>query len=158
MPRLLDADRIGHAVLRLPEVEAALHARWGEDVFFGSAVAGRAEVDRRRLLGGCLPLRRTVLASWRIWRSLTHPLDRRSDCRVSGAVAAARAVAAAVLDAPVLYKAGWDQYCDRILFVDAPLEVRAARAAQRGWSREQLQARQEMQPSICTINESERTW
>ncbi len=55
---------------------------------------------------------------------------------------------AAVVDAPVLYKAGWDVYCDSILFVDAPWEVRAKRAADRGWSLEQLRRRQAMQPSL----------
>ena len=30
---VLDADRAGHEVLRLPEIEAAARVRWGPEVF-----------------------------------------------------------------------------------------------------------------------------
>jgi dephospho-CoA kinase len=84
---------------------------------------------------------------------LTHPLIGACMTRRLERWRQRGSVAVAVLDAPVLHKAGWDRYCDRILFVDAPWEVRVARAAQRGWSRSQLQARQSMQPSTATQRE-----
>ena len=50
---------------------------------------------------------------------------------------------AVVLDAAVLYEAGWDELCDRVLFIDAPRELRAERlAAQRGWDAETVAARE----------------
>ena len=54
-----------------------------------------------------------------------------------------------MLDAAVLYKAGWDAYCDIIIFVDADAAMRAARARQRGWSDEQWQAREAAQPPLA---------
>ena len=41
---VLDADRAGHEVLRLPEIEAAARRRWGEEAF---GPDGR--IDRQRL-------------------------------------------------------------------------------------------------------------
>ena len=39
-----------------------------------------------------------------------------------------------VLDAAVLYEAGWDDLCDLVVFVDSPRPVRLGRAKnQRGW-------------------------
>lgn len=145
---VLDADRIGHAVLRLPEVKAALQARWGEEILRECVGARGAEVDRGAIA-------RRVFADpphgpreLEYLEGVTHPLITARMTKCLARWRQRGSVAAAVLDAPVLYKAGWDQFCDKILFVDAPLAVRAARAAQRGWSFDQLQTRQEMQPSI----------
>ena len=40
----------------------------------------------------------------------------------------------AILDAPVMLKAGWNELCDALVFVDSPADQRLARAAARGWS------------------------
>jgi dephospho-CoA kinase len=51
-----------------------------------------------------------------------------------------------VLDAAVMLEAGWDDACDKLIFVDAPREVRLARVkAQRGWSETDLADREAVQ-------------
>ncbi|HTI50492.1 MAG TPA: dephospho-CoA kinase, partial [Planctomycetaceae bacterium] len=51
-----------------------------------------------------------------------------------------------VLDAALLLEAGWRRLCDRVIFVDAPDEQRFQRVAtSRGWSADQLRAREESQ-------------
>src|SRR5262249_38889237 len=50
-----------------------------------------------------------------------------------------------VLDAALLFEAGWDKLCDKILFVDAPRDVRLERAVARGWSADQFAAREAAQ-------------
>ena len=51
-----------------------------------------------------------------------------------------------VLDAAILYEAGWDTLCDSVVFVDAPPEARLARLlASRGWTAEVLAAREKVQ-------------
>src|SRR5262249_39728091 len=50
-----------------------------------------------------------------------------------------------VLDAALLFEAGWDKLCDKILFVDAPHDIRLERAVARGWSTEQFAAREAAQ-------------
>jgi dephospho-CoA kinase len=78
---------------------------------------------------------------------LTHPLigqrlqEQLAELHREG-------VRAAVLDAPVMLKAGWDRMCQRIVFVDAPRDVRLARARQRGWTEADFAAREAAQESL----------
>ncbi len=54
-----------------------------------------------------------------------------------------------VLDAAILYEAGWDRLCDAVLFIDAPRDLRLARlAASRGWSAGDLDAREAAQAPL----------
>jgi dephospho-CoA kinase len=51
-----------------------------------------------------------------------------------------------VLDAAILLEAGWDDLCDRVVFVEAPRSVRRQRVAkQRGWSLAVLESREAAQ-------------
>jgi len=136
---LLDADRAGHEVLRLPEVETAARTRWGEGVF---GPDGR--IDRRRL-GEIVfapppdgPREREFL------EKLTHTrIGRRVADQAAGL--AASGIRVAVLDAPLILEAGWDKLCSRLLFVDAPRRARLARAVARGWTEEGFAARERVQ-------------
>jgi dephospho-CoA kinase len=53
-----------------------------------------------------------------------------------------------VLDAPVMLEAGWHTLCNQIVFVDAPREVRLARAVARGWTETDFTAREAAQESL----------
>ena len=57
---------------------------------------------------------------------------------------------ACVLDAPVMFKAGWDKFCNKLVFVDATLEIRNSRALERGWDNNELAKREANQISIET--------
>jgi dephospho-CoA kinase len=51
-----------------------------------------------------------------------------------------------VLDAAVMLEAGWDDVCDKLIYVDAPRPVRLSRVkAQRGWSETDLANREAVQ-------------
>jgi dephospho-CoA kinase len=51
-----------------------------------------------------------------------------------------------VLDAAVMLEAGWDDVCDKLIYVDAPRPVRLARVkAQRGWTDTDLANREAVQ-------------
>jgi dephospho-CoA kinase len=51
-----------------------------------------------------------------------------------------------VLDAAVMLEAGWDDVCDKLIYVDAPRPVRLARVkAQRGWTETDLANREAVQ-------------
>ena len=138
--RLIDADKIGHEVLGDPEVSREIRRRWGDGVF---APDGR--VDRQALGREAFSDRRELDALSRI----THPLIRRGiQRRIAEAVSdpAARLI---VLDAAVLFEAGWDDLCTHVVFVDAPDEARAKRAAaQRGWDQAAWRGREIMQISL----------
>lgn len=134
---LLDADRAGHEVLRELEVMAAARKRWGDGIF-----GPDGQIDRRQLaqiVFAPAPRGPDELACL---ERLTHPritarlrgqmeeLQRQGDCP------------AVVLDAALLFEAGWDALCDTIVYVDAPRELRLARARQRGWSDAEFAARE----------------
>lgn len=139
---VLDADRVGHEVLRLAEVERAARDRWGDAVF---DAAGR--IDRGRLAAIVFapppdgPRERAEL------EKLTHPRIAERIERERERLAAA-GCPAAVLDAPLLLEANWDRLCDRLVYVEAPRDVRLARALRRGWSRAEFAAREDAQAPV----------
>jgi dephospho-CoA kinase len=138
---VLDADRIGHEVLRLEPVKAAIRRTWGDEVF-----SRDGNVDRQRLAAIVFdPDRPEQLHKL---EEITHPTiaeQLRSEIRrfqQSGEVDYL------VLDAAVMVKAGWHRFCDAILFVDASRERRLERAVARGWSPGMFANREAMQASV----------
>jgi dephospho-CoA kinase len=107
------------------------------------------EIDRRKvaeIVFAAVPESRAELT---FLEQLTHPLigqrlqEQLAELHREG-------VRAAVLDAPVMLKAGWDRMCQRIVFVDAPRDVRLARARQRGWTEADFAAREAAQEPLET--------
>ena len=47
-----------------------------------------------------------------------------------------------------MIKAGWNSFCNRIVFIDTPREQRVWRARQRGWSQEDFDRREAAQESL----------
>ena len=139
---VLDADQTGHEVLRLPHVEAAVRQRWGEAV-----VAPDGRIDRPRLARIVFAPGEEGRRERKYLEQLTHPEITRLLARQAEALAAAGTVLA-VLDAALLLEAGWDQWCEKLVFVEAPREARLARATARGWDEEDFAAREGAQESL----------
>jgi dephospho-CoA kinase len=138
---VLDADRAGHEALRLPEVQEAIRRRWGEAVF--GADGG---VDRSRLA-------RVVFApppdgppERRFLEQLTHPHIAQALRRQVETLP--KDTPLAVLDAALILEAHWGKLVQAFVFVEAPLEVRLARAKARGWTEEEFAAREAAQESL----------
>lgn len=135
--KIVNADAIGHEALEVPEIRDAIAARWGQTVF-----APDGKLDRRAIA-------RIVFADSHergALEGLVFPYIRQraySEMVRAQSEPAARFV---VLDAAVMLEAAWDDSCDRIIYVDAPREVRLARlAARSNWTSEQLDAREAAQ-------------
>jgi len=135
---VLDADRAGHQVLEQDEVKATLRQRWGDRVFTPTG-----EVNRKAV-GEIVFNDPTEL---KFLEAVTHP---RIGCLLQEQIELLlqQGAPAAVLDAPVMLKAGWDAMCDAIWFVDAPRPTRLQRALQRGWTEAQFDAREAAQESL----------
>ena len=109
---------------------------------WGSEILKDGEVDRRKLgqIVFADPAERSVLEAL-VFPWITRRLDEE--------VAAAKAdpgVPFIVVDAAVMLEAGWNNVCERIVYVDAPRELRLARLAQqRGWSETEVTARERAQ-------------
>lgn len=141
---LLDGDRAGHEVLRLTDVRQFIRERWGN-----GAIGPDGEVDRKalgRVVFDPSPHGRQALEQL---EAITHPRITER-LRQQAAELAALGSAVAVLDAPVMLKAGWDRFCDHIVFVEAPRETRLSRALARGWRQEDFAARESAQEPIAT--------
>lgn len=133
---VIDSDREAKAALDRPEIREQLVSWWGERILEPDGrVSRRAVADiifndpeqRRRL------------------ESVVHPVVRmrRAEAR---RLADQRGAAAVVIDAPLLFEAGLDRECDRIIFVDAPRELRLERVrATRGWDEQELARREASQ-------------
>ncbi len=139
---LLDADRIGHEVLEEPAVRSAIRTTWGEEVFTDQDQVSRAALAKRVFAPppeGPRELTRL--------EQITHPRieaelrEQIEHCRAAG-------FPAVVLDAAVMFKAGWHRLCDKIVFVEAPLATRRERAWQRGWTEEHFAAREAAQTPV----------
>ncbi|HWA99621.1 MAG TPA: dephospho-CoA kinase [Pirellulales bacterium] len=145
---ILDADQAGHEVLRQPEVERAARGRWGDAIFDANGRIERAALAK--IVFGANP---EAARELKYLEELTHPQIAMRLRRQAGKFAAEKR-AAAILDAPVMLKANWNAFCDHILFVDAPWEVRVARARTRGWTAEDVRRREAAQEAI----EEKRRW
>lgn len=139
---VIDADQVGHEVLRQPEIVAQIQHRFGDEVISGG------EVDRRELAQIVFPAGgHSPSEALQQLEQITHPQIGQSiflkleQYRSQGVVAV-------VLDAPVMFKAGWNKFCDRIVYIDADREVREQRALKRGWSKTELERRENQQTPL----------
>ena len=136
----LDADRTGHEVLADDaEVRKILVERWGDAIVGADGRIDRAAIARR-VFGGS----ESAAADRAYLESVLHP---RIGARLKqrAVVAAASGKPAVVLDAPLLLEAGWKPFCDVILMIDSPRELRLKRATTRGWSEAEFDQREAAQ-------------
>ena len=134
---VIDCDKLGHVALEQPEVKEKLRERWGDAVFNPDG-----GVNRRAVAGVVFgtPAEREWL------ESVVFPeIGRLADTQICTADADP-AVRFSVLDAAVLLEAGWKDRCDRVLYIDAPRELRLKRLASRsGWVSQELTNRESAQ-------------
>ncbi|HEX4143355.1 MAG TPA: dephospho-CoA kinase [Pirellulales bacterium] len=142
---VIDADRLGHEVLQLPEIAAAARRRWGDEIFSNSG-----QIDRRRLAERVFATTAEGQEDLRHLESLTHPRIREFLDKRLAELLRRSDVLGVIIDAPLLVEAGWNEFCDKIVFVEAPRAVRLARAAGRGWSEQDFSAREARQES-CEV-------
>ena len=129
---VIDCD----ALTRSPEVynEDCLRALQGR---FGEDVASNGKLDRRLLASRTLPFPDEKKALEDIvFPYIEQALHEKKRERIE---AGSRVI---VLDAPTLFEAGLDAWCDRVLIVTAPVEQRLSRIMRRdGLTREQALVR-----------------
>ena len=139
--KVVSGDRLGHEALLQPAVKDELVGRWGARV-----LDRNGEIDRRSVAKIVFvdPAERRAL------EALSFPWIER---RIKEEIAAAQTdskVALVVLDAAIMLEAGWDKYCDRIVYVHAPRPMRLRRLIQeRGWTPAELETRESAQMPLA---------
>jgi dephospho-CoA kinase len=120
-----------------PEVRRTLKEWWGDAV-----LAGSGEVDRKAVAARIF----SDSEARRRLEALLHPLVAQERNRLMAAAAKDAQVPAYVWDTPLLFEAGLHGQCDTVVFVQAPLALRQARARQsRGWDESELTRRENLQ-------------
>lgn len=142
---LINGDDVGHEVLTLETVRDAVRKRFGDGVFDATG-----QIDRR-VLGQLVfgPSDEQHLARRDLER-IVHPRIRETfEKRIAEAAAAKKR--AVVLDAAVLFEAGWNDLCHVIVFIDVPRSERLGRLrAGRGWDETEVERREASQVSLET--------
>ncbi len=136
--RVLDADRITHALMRRgTSVWRKIRARFGRAV-----LAPDGSIDRRALGRKAFASRRSLAALCRI----IHPAVRREIAKRLRTIQKVHPKTVAVLDVPLLIESGGAYPLDYLVVVSAPLSVAARRLkARAGWSPAEVKRRQVFQ-------------
>jgi dephospho-CoA kinase len=140
---VLNADEAAHRVISAPDVQSLIVERWGPGILKPDGGTDRRAVAKR-VFGPTSESREQLdylesVLHPRIRAEFTAELER---LRSSG-------IKAAVIDAPLLLEAGWDEICELLIFVDSPREDCKRRAQTlRNWSSEEFAAREAAQMPI----------
>ena len=141
--QLVDADRIGHEVLEMPEIKRQLRREFGDEVFDSAGTLGRKALGR--LVFG----KAGRLAEL---NAIVHPVILDIMERRIRAASEAGQAQFVVLDAALLMEKNLHEaWCDALVFVDAEENERLERARQsRGWDAQQLSQRDAAQSPLET--------
>ena len=131
------SDQHAHDVLHEPEVVHALVGWWGSGILDAKGGVSRPVVAERVFTS---PDERRRL------EALIHP--RINMLREACFAQATSETKALVIEAPLLFEAQMDANCEATIFIDAARPIRLARAAERGWSSEELDRRESAQWSL----------
>lgn len=138
---VIDSDQLAREVMERPETVQLLREWWGERV-----VNADGKPDRRAIADIVFddPSEKSRL------EALIHPLiaDRRRDMIRDGNRDSA--VAAIILDSPLLFESHLDRQCQFVVFVDADAAQRQVRVKQtRGWGVAELERREKQQMPLA---------
>ena len=139
----LDVDQIGHDLLNETEIKSRLVDRWGTAV---TDVSG--DIDRSAVAGVVFTDGPEAAGELEFLESLVHPritdqlVSRIAEFKQPGETGVL------VIDAAVMFKAGWDRLCDKLVFVEVSELGRLSRCQQRGWTSEEFYRRELNQESL----------
>lgn len=135
--RIISGDLAGHEALRQPDIKAKLVARWGTKI-----LDENGDISRRAVAGVVF----NKDEERRALESLVFPFIEQRFREESAKAQRDPAVRFVVLDAAIMLEAGWNNVCDRLVYVDSPRALRLQRLReQRGWKEEEVAAREQAQ-------------
>jgi len=143
---VIDADKLAHDAIQLPEVRDQLRRWWGDSVLDSGGRVDRAAVGR------------IVFAdpsALRMLEALLHPMVHAGRDAQHKRMQADPEMSCIIEDTPLLMESGLAETCDVLIFVACPYEVRLERVAKsRGWTPDQLQKREEKQLPLDSKRQS----
>lgn len=132
---LIDADRIGHELLRRDEIKRQIRRRWGDAVFDEKGLVDRGALGK------------VVFADSEELAHLSEIVHPELVKELRKQIEASRGVV--VLDAALLTEFALEKKCDYVVFVEADLERRQERTStQRQWSPGEIARRESFQKPL----------
>ena len=136
---VIDADKIAHKLLDEPTVKKKIVG------FLSRCVLDSADkIDRKKLAG-------IVFADTEKLSELNgiiHPLVLQRAQELIKQYNRQGQVKAIVLDMPLLAEVGWDNRCNKVIFVDCEQKIRLDRAKKMGFEKNQVKIRENFQISL----------
>lgn len=148
---LIDADAIGHEVLKLEDVKQHITSRFGAEVFDPTG-----EIDRSKLARQVFGPDEASQLARRDLNKIVHPkIGEAISTQIQNARDSARrepgSMQGVLLDAAILLETGWKNMCDAVVYVDAAPEVRERRVREtRGWTLSDWKKREDSQLNLET--------
>lgn len=137
---VIDADRIAKQLLSDRDVKRQIRDKFGRGVF---DAGGR--ISRKKLAKAVFSGAKAVKAV----NAIIHPRVLEKTEELIKRYRRQSAVKAIVLDMPLLAEVGWDEKCDKLIFVRCDTKIRLKRAQKRGILREnELKKRENFQISL----------
>jgi dephospho-CoA kinase len=130
--KIIDADKIGHAVLNLRGIQKKLISCFGKGVITKSNRINRQYLGRQ-----CFLDKKNILKL----NNLVHPLIRKE---IKKRIKAYKK-GMVLLDAALMMEKGLHKICDYLVFVDTPYKTRLKRVMIRNWTRSELDRREKLQ-------------
>ena len=136
---VISSDRLNHEELNTPEVKTILRSWWDDEIIADGAVDRRKIAER--IFGNAAERSRL--------EALVHPrIARRRDV-ILAEIRERPDVRMIVIDSPLLYEAGLDRMCDRVIYVEANEDNRRQRSEKdRQWPPGELARREKNQESL----------
>ena len=120
---IIDADDLAHQVLKTPPIIEKVSQLWGPAVLDPTG-----QIDRTAL--GDIVF--SDPAALKKLTDLIHPLIRQQCQELLTTYQTTCSVKAIVLDAPLLLEAGWQEFCDLVVFVETDSKIRQKRLREAG--------------------------
>jgi dephospho-CoA kinase len=134
---VISSDEIVRQAYKDPIIKAQLKKWWGLMVFSPDGEIDRASVARKIF---------SKVEERRRLEQLLHPYANQVRERMMQEAAKDPQIKAFVWDTPLLFETGLDRLCDKLVYVDAPQEMRLNRVHEvRGWGPAELQEREKLQ-------------
>jgi dephospho-CoA kinase len=136
---VIDADKIAHQALEEPEIKQKIVDFFGQKILDTSG-----QIDRKALADIAFGDKEKLSKL----NSIIHPLVLHRCERLLETYTSHAQVKAIVLDMPLLLEAGWQNHCNRLVFVDCKDELRADRAKKIGVFNKNRLIREKFQISL----------
>ena len=141
---IINGDSMGHEVLRQSATKSQIRQHFGDSVFDEKGEVIRPAVGK--LVFGTGPEER---AARETLERIVHPQIRELLKQEIDKAKSSPIIKAIILDAAVLFEAGWRDLCDAVIFLDVPESERLARVQKnRGWTRKDFLTRESSQLAV----------